>query len=356
MVCFDVNSLVNKGFFKMNRWFPLLLACVLVLPAVSVLAQGQREGRTRVAPDAEVREAFEPIVVSARRSVVAVLVDGDQRVLGTVVDADGIVLTKASELVDAKELQALLPSGDQVAAELVGVDRSNDLAFLKVDAPGLEPIRLVEDEPALGRWLASVGQDASPAAVGVVSAASRVIKPPQLVMGVILDQDHPLGLHVLSVSAGMGADRAGIEAGDVLVRVGGRKAIAIEQVVKRLQGLQEGDSVKVQVLRGDDEKTLTVSLSELEPDPRSRSERMNRMGGEISERRRGFERVLQHDAEIRPEHCGSPIVNLQGEVVGLNIARAGRIATYALPSKLIKEKLAAFKDGAFALKPEKPDA
>lgn len=347
-------SLVLKRYRMMGGLKALLLVCPLLLPAVGVSAQAQRDDRTRFAPDAEVREAFEPVVESARDSVVAILVNGEERVLGSIVDASGIVLSKASELTDAEQLEAVLASGDKVAAEVAGVDRSNDLAFLTIKADGLKPLRLVEDDPGLGRWLASVGKGASPAAVGVVSAVSREIKPPRLVMGVILDQDHPKGLHVLNVNPGMGADRAGIEAGDVLVRVGGRKAIAIEQVVKRLEGLHEGDTIKVELLRGDDEKTLTVGLTELEPDPRSRSERMNRMGGEISERRRGFERVLQHDAEIRPEHCGGPVVNLRGEVVGLNIARAGRIATYALPSELLKQKLEAFKAGAFSPKAEKP--
>ena len=337
-----------------KRLTNLLVVLLLMVVSVGAVAQQEKDDRARFAPDAEVREAFEPVVRDARLSVVGLYVDDKERVLGTVVDASGIVLSKASELVDAKEIEALLPSGKKVEAKMVGVDRKNDLAFLKIEGSRLKPARFVEDEPALGRWLASVGQDKSPNAVGVVSATARAIEPPQLVMGVILDGDHPKGLHVLAVSPGMGADRAGIQSGDVLLRVAGRRAIAVEQVVNRLQRLHEGDTISVEVLRGDKEKTLTVGLAELEPDPRSRSERMNRMGGEISERRRGFERVLQHDAEIRPEHCGGPVVNLRGQVVGLNIARAGRIATYALPSKLLKEKVKAFKQGAFAPKAAKP--
>lgn len=326
-------------------WVPALL-----LLSGGALAQDAKDDRARFAPDAEVREAFEPVVRAARPGVVSLHVGGEHRVLGTVVDPRGIVLSKASELVDADALVAVLATGRRVAAELVGVDRANDLAFVKVDAPLLNAVELVDDEPGLGRWLASAGMGKSPDAVGVVSAEARAIDPPQLVMGVILNEDHPRGLHVLAVSQGMGADRAGIQRGDVLMRVGGKKAIAVDQVVERLQQLEEGDTVSVEVLRGGEPKTLTVSLSELEPDPGSRAERMNRMGGALSERRRGFERVLQHDAEVLPEHCGGPVVNLRGEVVGLNIARAGRIATYALPGALLKQKLAAFKAGAFAPK------
>lgn len=312
------------------------------VPAIGAVRE--REDRGRFAPDAEVREAFDDAVRRARASVVGLIVDDKPKVLGTVVDEDGYVLTKASEVVDADRVVAQLPGGKRVDAKLIGVDRKNDLAMLKVDAPRLRAVQFESKEPRPGFFVASVGMGTSPTAVGIISARSRVIKPPQIVLGVVL-REHPKGLFVFDVSEGMGAARAGVRAGDVLTRVAGKDVIAVKQVVDRLQAQAQGDVVPIEVLR--DEKTvrLSVGLEELAPDPRSRSERMNRMGGDISERRRGFERVLQHDAEIEPEHCGGPLVNLDGEVVGLNIARAGRISTYALPSGLIKQKLAALKSG-----------
>ena len=66
---------------------------------------------------------------------------------------------------------------------------------------------------------------------------------------------------------------------------------------------------------------------------------MNRMGGELSDMRSGFPLALQHDCPIEPNACGGPLVNLDGEVVGINIARAGRIKSYALPSHVIEELL-----------------
>jgi serine protease Do len=37
--------------------------------------------------------------------------------------------------------------------------------------------------------------------------------------------------------------------------------------------------------------------------------------------------------------CGGPLVNLDGKAIGLNIARAGRVTTYALPARLVKRIL-----------------
>jgi len=46
--------------------------------------------------------------------------------------------------------------------------------------------------------------------------------------------------------------------------------------------------------------------------------------------------VFQHDTPLFPEHCGGPMVDLDGQVVGLNIARRGRAASFALPAQLVK--------------------
>lgn len=325
----------------------LLLAALCLLALPHPVTAAEADARSRFAPDAEIRAAFEPVIEGVRPSVVELVDDGERLVLGTIVDEAGYVLSKASELVGRENLTCYLADGRRFEAELVGVDRLNDLAMLKIEAQRLKAVTLVDDEPAIGRWVVSAGQEKSPKAVGIVSSKAREITPPQLVLGVLLRNETD-GPRVLHLSEGFGAAEAGVKVGDVLKRVEGKRVALMEQVIDRLQGRAVGDEVAITLLRGEKELEVSVRLSELLPDPDSRSERMNRMGGDISERRRGFERVLQHDAEIRPEHCGGPIVNLKGEVIGLNIARAGRIETYALPASLLKEKLAALKSGELA--------
>ena len=57
------------------------------------------------------------------------------------------------------------------------------------------------------------------------------------------------------------------------------------------------------------------------------------MGGPLSERADDFPGgVLQHDTVLQPTECGGPLVNLDGKVVGINIARAGRVESYCLPA------------------------
>ena len=54
----------------------------------------------------------------------------------------------------------------------------------------------------------------------------------------------------------------------------------------------------------------------------------------LSGRRSGFP-ALQHDTVLHPDQCGGPLVNLDGKVVGINIARASRVASYAIPADVV---------------------
>ena len=38
-------------------------------------------------------------------------------------------------------------------------------------------------------------------------------------------------------------------------------------------------------------------------------------------------------------HCGGPLVNLDGQCVGINIARAERVSSYALPSSTARSAI-----------------
>lgn len=313
-----------------------LLALVLAASSFPAMAQGRGQ-RSRDA-DRQLRALLAPVVESVRPSVVTVVGGDEVRGLGTVVDGRGYVLAKASELVDVQELVCRTSEGEEFAARLIGVDRSNDLALLHIDAEGLAPVKWGDSEVEIGSMVIVAGPDERPIRAGIVSTQPRRVAPHRLVLGVMLAPDGE-GLVVTNLTDGFGAAQAGIEVGDIITHMMGEKVAAIQQVVASLQDSTVGDRVAVSLIRDGDPVELEVELREMQPDPGSRGERMNRMGGEISRRHVGFQQVLQHDAEIRPIDCGGPLVNLDGEVVGLNIARAGRIATYALPASLVIEKV-----------------
>ena len=69
------------------------------------------------------------------------------------------------------------------------------------------------------------------------------------------------------------------------------------------------------------------------------------MSGPRSKKREGFPFVLQHDTEVPPIACGGPLVDLEGKVVGVNIARSGRVESMAIPTATIHEVVAEMKAG-----------
>jgi len=93
---------------------------------------------------------------------------------------------------------------------------------------------------------------------------------------------------------------------------------------------------------------VSVTLARLSTPDHKRREQMNRLGVGVSGRRDGFPLVLQHDTVLKPNDCGGPLVNLDGRVVGVNIARGGRVETYAIPTSALLPRLYELMSGRLA--------
>ncbi|MCR9119525.1 MAG: hypothetical protein NXI22_21540 [bacterium] len=281
----------------------------------------------------KVLESFRSVVADVRESTVRVLVNGKQRALGVIADPDGFVLTKASEL--SGDIECELADGTKRPAKLVGVVSSFDLGMLHIDATDLDAIDWGSkaSEPQVGSWLATVGQTELPVSIGVVSVASRVIGSPSGVLGIMLDDDEA-GVRINQVLPGSGAEKAGLHVNDI---------------VKYVKQFKPGDRLRISVLRGDDIETYSATLGNREAlAANNRANIQNTLGGELSRRRTGFASALQHDTVLRPMDCGGPVVDLTGSMVALNIARAGRVNSYALPLAAIVPLLSDLKAGKYS--------
>jgi serine protease Do len=292
-----------------------------------------------------VKRAFAPLVAEARKSTVGVFCEGRQVALGTVVDADGHVVTKASELRAPAECR--FHDGTTRKATVVGIDKTNDLALLTVQGAHAPPIRWSRTEdPPVGSWVVTPGPDGDPVAVGVVSV--RLRRPPTPRRNV---PSHGfLGIsfgtsaseaRIAQVFPNTGAARAGLRPGDLITAVDGTRVRTRTDVQEYLQKAKPGDEVALRVRRDGKERKVTPTLgrwlsgSQLNP--------QQHMGGSLSERSAGFARILQHDSALRPADCGGPALDSSGRAVGVNIARAGRTESYALPASLVRSLVARLK-------------
>ena len=307
----------------------LVTALILVFAAGASAQRASLLGSDSDTEGPALRAVFEPVVAAVRDSVVEVIAEGRQVALGAVVSADGGVVTKASEVAGHDAVRCRLPDGREVDATPLAVDRSSDIALLQLDAEGLTPVTWAEaPELTLGQWVVTPGSGELPVAVGVLSALPRKVAGVRL--GLQLFDSETRGVFVSGTLPGMGAEVAGVRPGDRIVTLADRPIRTFDDILKTLEGFNAGDRVELVAERQEQVVAFEVELRLRPVDPSNRADSMNTAGNELSQRRDGFERVFQHDATINPGECGGPIVDLDGQVIGLNIARAGRVEAYAI--------------------------
>ncbi len=55
---------------------------------------------------------------------------------------------------------------------------------------------------------------------------------------------------------------------------------------------------------------------------------------------------MTHDTVLQAAQCGGPVVDLDGRTIGLNIARADRTASYAIPAGTVRKVVDELLSGA----------
>ena len=325
------------------------LVAMLVLCGSTAFAQrGDRLDPSRYRDGKDVKAAFRPLVADANKATVRVRCGGKDAALGTVVGPDGWILTKASEL--RSPVTCRLADGRELPAKLVGIQAGFDLAMLKIEAKDLPTVEWSKtSDPTVGQFLATASMNDDPLAVGVVSVPRRKIPGRSGVLGISLDESDK-GPKITQVFAGSGAEKAGLKAGDIVQKVADQIMKGRETLTENIRGHKPGDTVRLSVLRGEDQLDITATLTLPLPNggPGSRSEDQNTMGGPLSNRSGDFPLVVQHDTVLRPTDCGGPVCDLSGKVVGVNIARAGRVESYAVPADQITPLLADLMTGKLA--------
>ena len=288
---------------------------------------------------ASVKVSFRDVVAPASRTTVRVLSDGIQSSLGVIVHANGYILTKASEM-DGK-LECVLPDGRRLPAEGFVQRDELDLALLRIEATNLPVVEWSDaTAPGVGSWLATPNIDGDATAIGVVSVEPRQIPLSQPVLGVILGSA-PRGVRVSDIRPGSGAARAGIRTNDIIESLNGRSTDSADTLTGLVLRMQPGDKVTLAVRRESELLSVIATLGDkLRLGDQEQAELMDSLGGPLSRRRGGFSSVLQHDSVLRPRDCGGAVVDLDGKAVGVNIARASRVASYALPTAVVRPAVA----------------
>lgn len=314
---------------------------------------------------------FEGSLTAASDSTARLQVDGKDVILGTVVGKDGLILTKGSELIgkDGKlkeGVSCLLPAlhdGSAYDVVVKGYHSASDLMLLKVDVDKpLTAVKFADPKKAEpGNWVAIPGpktagaETLEPIAVGVVSSVSRQLYLPESrienanrgYLGIIFEASTDAANTRIEEVKNESAKKAGLKKGDAIIGLNDKAVKNRDEIFDVMNLTRPGEALNVKVKRKgkDGDEEVTVKVTTIPPALMDRGAMQNSMGGTLSDRRGGFSKVIQHDTVLTPKQCGGPLVDLDGNVLGINIARAGRVETWALPGDLVDTVYGELKAG-----------
>jgi len=96
---------------------------------------------------------------------------------GFIVNSDGVILTNAHVVADADEVTVKLIDRREFKAKVMGVDKTSDIAVLKIDAKNLPVVALGEPSRArVGEWVVAIGSPfgfENSVTAGIISGKSR---------------------------------------------------------------------------------------------------------------------------------------------------------------------------------------
>jgi len=98
---------------------------------------------------------------------------------GFIVASNGVILTNAHVVADAKEVTVKLPDRREFTAKVIGQDETSDVAVLKIDAKDLPTVKIGNpDNVAVGEWVVAIGAPfgfQNSVTQGIVSAKGRTL-------------------------------------------------------------------------------------------------------------------------------------------------------------------------------------
>ncbi len=256
---------------------------------------------------------------------------------GVIISPDGYIITNNHVIEDATEIEISLNNQKKYKAELIGTDKTTDIALIKIEAEDLPYVTFGDsDISKIGEWVLAVGNPynlTSTVTAGIISAkgrdlegnrniesfiqtdaavnpgnsggalvntrgeligintaissqtgsfigysfavpsniAKRIVEDlmesgsvKRAVLGVTTEAKSDIdGVYISDVAKGTGADKAGMQSGDVIKKINNVKIHKFSDLIGQLTAKRPGDTVVVTVEREGGTKNLNVKLSEV---------------------------------------------------------------------------------------------
>ncbi|MNK04104.1 putative periplasmic serine endoprotease DegP-like precursor [compost metagenome] len=248
---------------------------------------------------------------------------------------DRYVLSKSSIVA---EHPVLITSGlKSLPAVVVKRDPENDLVLLK--AEGLDESIVLDNikqnvfsKKDEGAFLISPSYMDS-VRVGILgndSAEIEVLSTPSL--GVICEDQDSSIVKITGFRTSV-FEKYGLKVNDVIDTLNGEQITSTRQLNFNIAAMKPGEEVAIGIKRANERLNIHGLV---ERAPKTMNKHLaDEFEGGMSLRSEGFSPVFVQDGMVRPEECGGPVFDLNGNFRGINIARLSRTSTVALPADVI---------------------
>ncbi|GAA3651094.1 S1C family serine protease [Flavivirga jejuensis] len=269
------------------------------------------------------------------KSVVKIksLVDNTEIVTyGTIINSKGYIVAKASEL-NKEGLSCEQYNGVISPATIIGIDASNDLAVLQIQSKNLAAINIPKNiDTSVGKLIGSASFNEDIKYSGVISAPVRQILPEPPSHG-FLGASVTFSNKIFVLYDNGAAKLAGLKRGDIIIKFDDTKIENSNDRISFLETTQVNQKVKVTVLREGKEEKVQVTL--LKENAKRIRNRHIAYDIDISERKHDFAQAFTHDMPIEVYESGTPVVDINGDVIGINIAKENRTSSFAVPIDVV---------------------
>lgn len=223
-------------------------------------------------------------------------------------------------------------------ARVVKRDPENDLVLLTADglANGIAIDKAKPDilYNRVGSFMISPSFSDS-VRVGVLgndSVAVKIITKPVLGIICVEPDSHTVKIIGFSVSI---VQNYGLAVDDTIDSLNGLPVTSAKQLSLYVSGMNAGDEAIYVVTRANKKLRIHSVFQKL---PKAVNRHVaDTFDGGMSLRNEGFNWVFVHDSMVRPEECGGPVFDLDGNFCGINIARISRTSTLSLPASVLMQ-------------------
>ncbi|MEC9116680.1 MAG: trypsin-like peptidase domain-containing protein, partial [Planctomycetota bacterium] len=235
------------------------------------------------------------------------------KIHGTLIRDTHWVISKSSMVLEGPKM---VIEETELELEVVNRDLENELVLLKSSQQNSSGVALNVDDmktKTVGSFVMTPDQNGS----GLISIIST---PPYAsrkqvsrgYLGVVPEtyEEEGGGAILREVVRRGAAQLAGLKVGDVITQLDETPIKSHMELRRFLGKLDPGRDVVALIKRGSEQLEIQIQLGAFPSSSNHVADKMSK-----SDRRDGFEEVISHDADLKPQKCGGPLFDLQGNFV-----------------------------------------